>query len=300
MTNSPKDKQNITVSEEFEITYPRKRKGFFVDRKEWERLKRMINNSIASTNWYERIIGFCFGAFLSFIGFALTLPQYSAAFYVAAVFSLILLIVFIFFDSRERKFSSYNKDQILEYANEIEIKEIETEGTTIATPTYSRTLHAWTAINKPENEQGVDYKEISIEGKLLKTLTFKIGSDSEYWRAGFKLVTPNAPDSIPKLLTDKSFLFHIGRNEDGSYGFSIYHDGNSEGATHKTIHPENPKEISISIERNEKNFVKCFIDNSLEYNKRFNPELFKKVFLVAWGDSREYKVLFDDIAYNIE
>ncbi len=296
--SSQKDKQNITVSGEYEITYPRKRKAFFVDRREWERLKRIINNSVTPTSWYERIIGFCFGAIFSFIGFALALPSYAITFYVAAGFSLVLLCVFIFFDSRERKYSIYSKDQILEYADEIEIKETEEE--TAATPTYKKTLPTWSAKNKPEIDQGVDYKEISLNGKLLKTLTFKVSSDSQYWRAGFKLVAPNAPKSVPKLLTDKSFLFHIEKNENETFGLSIYHDGSSENAIHKTISPSDAQEITLTIERNEKNFVKCFIDNSLEYNKRFNPELFKKVFLVAWGDGKEYIVLFDDIAYNIE
>lgn len=295
--NNQKDKRNITVSGEYEITYLRKHKAFFVDRREWERLKRMVHNSVTPTSWYERIIGFCFGAVFSFIGFALALPSYATTFFVTACFSFILLCVFVFFDFRERKFSVYSKDQILEYADEIEIKEAEEE--MAATPTYKKTLSAWSAKDKPENDQGVDYKEILLDGKLLKTLTFKVSSNSQYWRAGFKLVAPNAPESVPKLLTDKSFLFHIGKNEDGTFGLHIYHDGSSENAIHKTITSSNAQEITLTIERNERNFVKCFIDNSLEYNKKFNPELFKKVFLVTWGDGREYSILFDDIAYNV-
>jgi len=231
--NSQKDRQNITVSGEFKIAYPRKQSGFFVDRREWERLKRMVNNSVAPTNWYERIIGFCFGAIFSFIGFALALPSYAIAFYVAAGFSIILLLVFIFFDYRERKSSIYSKDQMLEYMDEIEIKETEEE--TAATPIYSKTLPVWTARNKAGVDQGVDYKELPLEGRLLKTLMFKISSSNSYWRAGFKLVTPNAAESVPKLLTDKSFLFHIWKNEDGTFGLSLYHDGNHTNAIHKPI-----------------------------------------------------------------
>ena len=63
---------------------------------------------------------------------------------------------------------------------------------------------------------------------------------------------------------------------------------------------EGIQKITLTVERNEKNFVKYFINNSLEYNKRFNPELFKKVFLMAWGDGRDYEVVFDNIAYDIE
>lgn len=297
MANNNEEQQNITVSGEYEITYPRKRKAFFVDRREWERLKRMISNSVSPTSWHERIIGFCFAAIIAFISLALTLSSYTEVFYVAAAFSLILLIVFMVFDYRERKSSIYSKDQILEYAEEIEIKEAEDE--TPATPTYQKTLPVWTATTKPENEQGVNYKEINLEGKSLNALTFKITSESNYWRAGFKLVAPNAPESVPKLLTDKSFLLHLWRDEGGQYGLSIYHDGKADSVIHKQIHPKSD-EITITIERNERNFVKVFIDDSLEYNKRFNLELFKKVFLLGWGDGKEYRVLFNDIAYSVE
>ena len=296
--SNQRDKQNITVSSDYEIIYPRKRKAFFVDKKEWERLKKMINNSVVPTSWYKRIIGFCFGAIFSFIGFALALPSYATVFYVAAGFSVILFLVFVFFDYRERRSSIYGKDQVLEYMDEIEIKEAGEES--MAIPTYKKTLPVWTAKNKIGVGQGVDCKEIPLESKLLKTLTLKVSSNNLYWRAGFKLVAPNAVESVPRLLTDKSFLFHIGKNKNKTWGLSIYHDGKSKNATHKIIHPKNNQEVTLAIERNKKNFVKCFVNDSLEYNKRFNPELFKKIFLVAWGDGQEYEVLFDDIAYSTE
>lgn len=297
MISAQEEKQNIIASSEYEMTYLKKRKAFLVDRKEWERLKRMLSNSIEPTNWFDRIIGFSFAALLGFVGFAMTLTQYAAAFYVAAGFSLVLFIIFIFFESRDRKLSIYNKKQILEYADEIEIKENDYERA--STPTYKKIIQPWTSVKKNENSQGVDYLEIDLKAKLLKVLTFKLRSDSNYWRAGFKLVAPNAVESLPNLLTDKSFLFHVYRDDNGKYGLLIYHDGNTESAIQKSIHPKDD-EITITIERDERNYVRCFVDNSLEYNKRFNPELFKKLFLVAWGDESECRVLFEDIAYSTE
>lgn len=292
-----KDKQSIKiVSGEFVMSYHKRRGGFLIIRHDWEILKNMIKKSIEPTNWYDRLVGFCFAATLFFASLYFTLSSYSTYFLIAGVSSLILLFVFIVVDSRERKFSKYNKDQILEYANEIEVKEDEVGNT--LTADYDKELEPWTATHKVENEQGVDYKEILLEGGLLKSLTFKVTTESPYWRAGFKLIAPNAPESVPKLLTNKSFLFHVGRNENGEYGLSIYHDGNSNTVINKRLNISNGQDISISVERNEKNQVNFFVNNSLEYDLRFNPELFKKVFLVAWGDGKDFEVVFSDIAYS--
>jgi len=289
---------HLTVSQEFEIPSPLRRKAVIVDKKEWEKIKRMISNSIDPTNWYDRLIGFWFSAVWGFIGLATAMPTPRLMFYVAAGFSGILVVIFLIVDVRERKFSAYSKEQILEYADDAAIEEVEST-TGVPTPTYNKKFSQWMVSTDPSSDQGVDCLEIPLGSQLLKSLTFRVKSKSKYWRAGFKLVVPNASGSTSDLLADGSFLFHVCGDENGSYGLHIYHNGSSEPAIHKTIQPGSDGGFVVAVERSEKNFVRCFVNDSLEYNGRLDPELFKKAFLVAWGDGKGYEAVFYDIAYGV-
>lgn len=299
MNNTEDKQQAIRVSEEFEISYPAKRKGFFVDRREWGRLKKMVNNSISPTKWYDRLIGFCFGAVLSLVGFAISLPAYKSPFYVAAAGTFLLMVVFIIFEIRERRFLTYDKTQILDFISEMEIEEREDANSNRSSKAATGEVAEWTARQQPQYEQGVDFNEIKLSGRLAKALRFKVNSTSPYWRAGFKLVEPNAPESVPRLRTDKSFLFHIGRDENGKHGLWVYRDGKPTSG-YKMLNLLDGQQISISFDRNSDNHISCYVNDSLEYNARLDPELFKKLYLVAWGDGRDYQVTFSQVAFNVE
>jgi len=159
----------------------------------------------------------------------------------------------------------------------------------------------WLA-TKQQNPQGADVKLFKINsGGLLKKLNFSVISESPYWRAGLKFVSPRS--TLFPLLSDKSFLIHVGRNSpEDKLSLHLYHDGKkgSDKSKHENLQYESYKPVHISIERNKKNHVYFKVNDELVYEKRFNPELFKKVYLMAWGDSNDFVVSFKDINYEVE
>ena len=159
-------------------------------------------------------------------------------------------------------------------------------------------LTNWVA-TETNNEQGTDYREINLEGKTLKTLEFRVRHSTVFWRAGFKLTDPNG--SIFPLRTKNSLLFHIGSSESRSrLGVTSYIDGDWDPTLNKTLDYDSVSFISVRFEVNEKNFIKCFINNKLGYKPkaRINPRILDKVFLAAWGDGNPYRVEFDDIQFT--
>lgn len=148
--------------------------------------------------------------------------------------------------------------------------------------------------------QGADVKEINLKGKLLQELNFKITPKSKYWRAGFKITTPNGV-SLP-LLSSHSILIHVGSNDGKNVGITTYHfEGDLTTKVHKddiVADTKSGDEIKISVTINEKNFLQCLIDGRLQFESRIDSSLRKKLFLLAWGDGNNYEVDFRDILYK--
>lgn len=159
-------------------------------------------------------------------------------------------------------------------------------------------LTNWTA-TETNNEQGADYREINLDGQPLKTLEFKVKPSTTFWRAGFKITDPNG--SILPLRTPNSILFHIGSTESRSkFGITTYINGDWVSEVNKTVDFDNESFITIRFEVNGKNFVKCFINDNIEFKpkNRIDPRILEKAFLAAWGDGNPYRVEFDDIQFT--
>ncbi|MDP4011651.1 MAG: hypothetical protein Q8P72_05505 [Candidatus Roizmanbacteria bacterium] len=158
-------------------------------------------------------------------------------------------------------------------------------------------LTNWTA-TETNNRQGADYREVALEGKSLKALEFRLKPSTIYWRAGFKITDPDG--SILPLRTTSSFLFHMGSTESKSkFGVTAYINGDWIPYLNKTLDFDSQNIITIKFEVNQKNFIKCFINNKVEFElkDRIDPKILKKVFLAAWGDGNPYRVEFDNIEY---
>jgi predicted nucleotide-binding protein len=173
--------------------------------------------------------------------------------------------------------------------------------------TISSPREPWQA-SKKQRKQGLDYKRIPLQGKLLRSLSFKVKSESPYWRAGFFLEEQNPPEEFEKdfsIVHEKSLLFHVGRDEDGAYRVTAYHDqvSGTPPLVHEVFRANDGDEISISLTYDGKTKIRCAV-NDKEYStpsfENINPELLKKLYLMAWGDFteaglREYTVAFADI-----
>lgn len=296
--NDNDKKKSITFSEKFQMPLPVGRKLCMIDKREWRRLLDMLRKSVQPVKWYELVGTFFLAGSLACIGYSLSCPGYAIAFWIAAVFSALTGALLFFFASRERKSAIYTKDEILEYAEDIVLSEAGSADDALGGAQYSRQHKPWVAKCRPRNPQGVDHMELQLTGRSLRELAFKVKSANSYWRAGFKLEVPGAADSMPKLISGKSLLFHVGRNEQGLYALSTYRDGAQPN--HQKLTVLDSEDIQLMIKSDEANNVKCFVNDHPMYTATLDPQVFKRVFLAAWGDGREYQVFFYDIAYIVD
>ena len=157
-------------------------------------------------------------------------------------------------------------------------------------------INKWIA-KTANRRQGTSSKSIKTGNKSIAQLSFKIQSNSPYWRAGFKLCLPNNSD-LP-LRDQNSLLFHVGaREEHDKMSLTVYI--NSEREKHERLEYTKNSEITIAFEVNEKNFITCLINNVQVFHKKVDSAIFKKIYLLAWGDSqdenfRQYEVIFKKI-----
>lgn len=163
----------------------------------------------------------------------------------------------------------------------------------------SNKTSSWVA-TETNNEQGTDFREINLEGKSLKEIEFKVKPNSHFWRAGLKITDPNG--FILPLRTASSVLFHIGsiENDDNKFGVTAYVNGEWVSDVNKTIDIPKDGYIKIRFEANEKNFIKCFINDNLEFQpkERIDSRMLEKVYLAAWGDGNPYRVELCNIKYK--
>lgn len=158
-------------------------------------------------------------------------------------------------------------------------------------------MDGWIA-SETNNEQQTDHREVPLNGKPLKKLVFTIRPASPFWRAGFKLTDPNG--TIMPLRTDNSILFHLGSTEsEGSFGITAYINGEWVDSLNKTLPFNRQNPISIKFEVNKNNFIKCYINDHVEFEpvERIDPRILKKTFLAAWGDGHNMRVEFDSIGF---
>lgn len=157
-------------------------------------------------------------------------------------------------------------------------------------------MNAWNA-SRTKNEQGADFREVRVSGKVSE-LQFTIKPKSSFWRAGFKLVDPNG--SILPLRNGNSLLFHLGStSSDDEYGFTAYLNGELIVNLNKINRYPPSKSLTIKLEINHNNFLRVYVNGSLEFKPAWHlehPDIREKVVLIAWGDENEYSVDFKNIS----
>lgn len=158
-----------------------------------------------------------------------------------------------------------------------------------------KTIEDWEA-HKSHNAQGVDFREVPINGKVSK-LEFTIIPRSPIWRAGFKLIDPNG--TILPLLSSDSLLFHLGSTPDNDFfGFTAYLNGEHIQTLNKTNTYPDDRILVVRLEINHNNFLNVYVNDSLEFKLSShlkNPNIREKIALLAWGDDNDYLVAFKNI-----
>lgn len=293
--NKEKSDSKITFSQETQLTVRKRKTAFSVDLEDWERIKRYINNYSKSSNLSQNIMSIGFSSALAiFLTFLTILDQKEYPFRVHLIVSIAIFLTIgitsLIYSRLQKKSENTTKDQILEEMKLIEVVPVEEP------EELSKDFPDWIATRQPSNQQETDYREIPLENQSLKSLTFKISSTSPFWRAGFKLSTINS--TMFPLLNPGSFLFHLGVTNDPNVGLTIYNDGKTTPTISKNLPSlSNTQIITIRVEIDENSSVNCYVNDSLEYSEKFDSELFKKIYLAAWGDGNQYEVKFSDISY---
>lgn len=207
-------------------------------------------------------------------------------------------------------------------------------------------FESWTAHTNLANRMGISFRELATAGQAITSLSFTVQSDDEHWRAGVLFESAGKKDSIAEvdtlgpdaypLVQKDSLLFHVGKNDytgrkdnnllirDKNYCATAYYDQESAITSPKrrlkeaTV-PEiilgdinNGEKIRIQMKYSKDTGIEFWVnDKKIEHeNARsllaVDPEIFNKVFLVAWADEvvgdqpdtyipREYAVSFRDI-----
>lgn len=154
----------------------------------------------------------------------------------------------------------------------------------------------WTSI-KTNQGQNTDFREINLEGRLLRNLEFDIKPLTQYWRAGFKISKPNG--YILPLRSDGASLIHLGSNKNyDEVGMTSYING-EHLVSKSNLNVEKNKPMHIKFQINDKNFTFLYINNKLELEHKFESDYFKKLYLAAWTDGNEGSVEFSNIKYTL-
>lgn len=295
MNNTP------IISNEFQII-PRKTDSIVpLLRRDWNKIKGDLERFSEGTDWWTI-------SFTSFLSVTITLwpiiyfggneiKNYEWLFRIALIATAITIAIFLFMKSiKKNNFSTKkNLQEDMKYIEDsFNFEAIEQKQPLVESETKSVEKKT---LNKTKEAQGLNYIPLSLSSGLLNSATFEFISNSTYWRTGFKLMKPNASSEITTLGSDTA-LFHLTRT-DNSLGIDIYPDGKFESGFHKLIEGlDYTKPISITIDRNENNFVNFYINDVVEYNGRFDSELFKKVAILVWGDDKEYSATINRIEYD--
>jgi len=117
------------ASGKLEITIPTERKGFFVDIKDWEYLKKLVKKPIKKIKWIEIAIGIFGATTLSSLFYFLTFPveqkDYRHVPLLVFIFCFLITLILIFFEVRDRKNTVYQSEkEVLDYMRKMEIREM--------------------------------------------------------------------------------------------------------------------------------------------------------------------------------
>jgi hypothetical protein len=155
----------------------------------------------------------------------------------------------------------------------------------------------WLAVTDKKAPQWACYQEI-LKNYDLKKISCQFKTNSPYFRFGYKLTESNGNlfgDTIIKT-KDPNLIIHVGKNV---YSSSLFLATQYFGVGDKLDEPIfkfiNNKWIQLDLEISSDNILKFYVQNKLMYNIEITPEIRKRLFMVAWGDSCEYKILVEKI-----
>ncbi len=168
----------------------------------------------------------------------------------------------------------------------------------------NNSLQDFTFNQTPENDQGCSSKLLPmVLGSRLKELKFTVSSDDKYWRAGFKVTSPNG-NLQPLIDVSDGVLFHVGynqsdrKNKAGTRGMSSTKD------VSKIIDKSSSYEIEMFVD--EDNTLNCIVNGENCFAQHISHTNLANVYISAWGDYQPeapsivntFSVRFSKITYK--
>lgn len=209
------------------------------------------------------------------------------------------------FDIRHRQIIKYKTDSPSDFDN---LREAITAKINAYFPpasrTYLRSLEQkdWLAVTDKETPQWASYQEI-IKGFPLVRISCKFKTSSSYFRFGFKITTTNGKlfgDTIIRT-RDSNLLLHVFKDIGSSKLLLSVQESGIRGIPDEALFDFQENEwVDISMEISPDNILSLYVQNELCYNTRIASEVRNRLFILAWGDRHEYKILVKDIQYTIE
>lgn len=153
----------------------------------------------------------------------------------------------------------------------------------------------FTARNNPANWQGAEWRFIDTKAGVLQSLSFKVESNSNRWRAGFMIGTSHPETNQPLPVHGGSLLFHVGRTS-GKYGITVW---KGESLTHDDPLPlMKDGSISLSFVLHDDGHIICEANGQVYGFENIDSPWLNRVALLAWADGPDFIVAFRDIETN--
>jgi len=300
-----KNDKPLSFSSDLQLVQQKSDFGMLLPKREWDRLRKSVNQLSTGINWWESSFFFILSTtvtlWITVFTLEKTVKNYQWFVTGAITFTLGTFITGLAMKQLARKDGSTKKDIVenMDYIeNNLDFKS--TPGKSKEHSNVGQNIKAFVNLSlaKTDNSQGLQYQPLEIHsGALFSNLTAVFSSKSPYWRVGFKLIKPAAESTITTL-GNNTALFHLS-NTNGEMSLDVYPDGTAGSHFRKKITSINSSDqISLTIDRNEKNFISVYINDSVEYNDRFDSELFKKAALLTWADDHKYQVLVHRVEYS--
>ncbi len=292
-----KDHQLIKVTREDLISYRKKNICLSVDKIDWDRIKESVKDFFSTVNQRWAVSYSLFTLSVASLISYFTAPiEYKVYILIIVGISFVsgaIVLTFAFIGRNQEK---KEKKKILNEFEIIEKKSSIGQPINEDTEQILDTIYNWEAKKIEINNQGVNYKYITPKKDLFNYIEIKVKSSSKYWRAGIKMSDSENNSPVPKILTERSILFHSGVKDNKTICYLYI---NKEKIKYDNAIADYNKEdlITLRIER-VKNKTTFFINNTVFHSTDLSLDFFQNAFPSAWGDAYEFTVIFEEVIFS--
>jgi serine/threonine protein kinase len=189
-------------------------------------------------------------------------------------------------------------EQISEYANRLLDNRLTWEMCTncsdmrISGGKFLAEVVGFNAKNNPNNQQGSEWRCVDSKGQAVSSLSFKVESVSEHWRAGFMIGEQNPGSKQPLPVHEGSLLFHTALT-DGKYSTGAW--AGKELVINEEMPSSEHGSISMSFVHDGSNVLTCTINGKTYPPFRVEPDWLEHITILAWADEVDFAVSFREL-----